>query len=652
MSRWLVAVCAVMLGASCGDCSGEKPAGSEGGPCYGNNTCDDGLACLSALCVKRNPTTDASQLPDAAVADAAQPNDAARSDTAHTADSALPDSSARDVAAATDVATASDTASVGDSATATDGASGIDAAPNYAGRIGSACSDDTECLGGDAFCLYGLCTRSCGAGGTISNCNAASVSNPNGPFGGVYSCFALGAGYISICWPNGTGATCSGDCSASGRADETCIANKCQVAVSGTIARTNMYCHRDSDCAAGESCILFDNLELDNIRVEGICLQRGANRQPAYGSCSIDDQCGSGFCDQSSCVPLCLVDNDCRSGDRCVATGHPSNWYDEYRTQYVGLCSAWPGSGSACSANAACNAGEDCETFETLINNDTQPALAGACRTLGFPSGAAVGAACTADAQCKSGSCLVNPITSLGYCTGPCVGGEADCSGGTSCRLVSVDGRNPATTTDDLRADFCVRTSVGASCFVDVGCVSCSDDGECNPGQGVTCVGAPTGICRDGFGRCADPCRSCTVGGASNGGCPSSTVCTEQQIGSTLTVSYCQDASSSCVRADLPQSLIYADGMCGDVEYPLGGGGPLVQQDLCYYWGRTTGINSQDVFMCGQACEAGVTACPAITTGSGEIATGCRNTYGFGVSVAPGELRAPTQCAPANAYQP
>jgi MYXO-CTERM domain-containing protein len=31
--------------------TGGKAAGTEGGPCYGNGTCNSGLTCLSQLCV-------------------------------------------------------------------------------------------------------------------------------------------------------------------------------------------------------------------------------------------------------------------------------------------------------------------------------------------------------------------------------------------------------------------------------------------------------------------------------------------------------------------------------------------------------------------------------------------------------------------------
>ena len=42
---------AVAAGVLVSSCSGPKAEGVEGGPCYGNGTCNDNLACLSHLCV-------------------------------------------------------------------------------------------------------------------------------------------------------------------------------------------------------------------------------------------------------------------------------------------------------------------------------------------------------------------------------------------------------------------------------------------------------------------------------------------------------------------------------------------------------------------------------------------------------------------------
>jgi hypothetical protein len=51
----------ILLFVSCGEDSkkiAQKAEGSEGGPCYGNKTCDDGLTCVSDLCVDLSEVTD------------------------------------------------------------------------------------------------------------------------------------------------------------------------------------------------------------------------------------------------------------------------------------------------------------------------------------------------------------------------------------------------------------------------------------------------------------------------------------------------------------------------------------------------------------------------------------------------------------------
>ena len=46
---WPVALTVLVVLGACGRaCTGE---GDEGGPCFPNDTCNDGLTCLSELCV-------------------------------------------------------------------------------------------------------------------------------------------------------------------------------------------------------------------------------------------------------------------------------------------------------------------------------------------------------------------------------------------------------------------------------------------------------------------------------------------------------------------------------------------------------------------------------------------------------------------------
>jgi hypothetical protein len=71
---FLVAV----VGAGCS----KAATGSENGPCYGNNTCNAGLACLSNVCVNPGVSPDLSTSMDAAGADLTPSIDLAMRDAA------------------------------------------------------------------------------------------------------------------------------------------------------------------------------------------------------------------------------------------------------------------------------------------------------------------------------------------------------------------------------------------------------------------------------------------------------------------------------------------------------------------------------------------------------------------------------------------
>jgi hypothetical protein len=348
---------------------------------------------------------------------------------------------------------------------------------------------------------------------------------------------------------------------------------------------------------------------------------------------------------------MCKADADCPAvasadggtgGSKCYAIP-VGGGLSEFADQYVGFCIPWTGSRTTCTSNASCGSGESCSVYQDFTDMDLDVTIKGACQALPNPSGAAVGAACTAAAQCASGTCATNAITGRGYCSDVCVGGDADCGNGTSCRDIAIDARDPATTDDDLKVGLCTQTDIGARCSFDIGCRACSSDADCNTAQGVFC--ADDNICRDGLGRCADPCRTCTPGGPSNGGCPSRSTCTTDLNGA-VEVAYCATATG-CVRADLPQTLVYDHQRCGDVG----------TTDLCYYHSRRTlvGGNVDDVFMCGVACPPDGGACPSILLGDGgAMATACRNVYEFGIArdggVVGGLAFPAQQCAPASAF--
>lgn len=528
-----------------------------------------------------------------------------------------------------------------------------DGAPELPGhKVGSACAADADCNGAKAFCFDGFCTQPCGQDTPVTDCNAPGLADRDGPYGGIYTCWPLGPNYTPLCWPNGSGAPC-GDGGACPRPDESCLRGRCQYTMPSGEPRTIAKCQRDGDCRQGESCAVIGNLDPNGYRGDGGCLWGGNPpniRKHAGELCTLGSECGGLWCLEGTCLGLCRADDDCPAGHKCIDRGTRAHDLDEASSIFYGMCYPWPGSRTACAANSSCPAGELCEPYLKLSSNELRFETAGGCKAFANPAGGAVGASCSRDDECQRGPCLVNGLTGVGYCLAGCVGGDADCGRGTSCRLISLGVLDPGMPENDYRQPFCVQTGVGAPCLWQSGCVKCSRHSDCNPDQGVYCqwdnAAAPTGICRDYFGRCADPCRmNCDFGEA----CPAGSTC----VAVTGVDSYCRDdATGGCVRADFPQVLTYLDGMCGDEQYPLSGGRAIEQKDLCYYYGLPGG---QPTFLCGQQCAPGSSCSSIASSDDGGIPTTCRTVYEYGEPIADagvsgGAARTPNQCAPSDAF--
>jgi hypothetical protein len=527
--------------------------------------------------------------------------------------------------------------------------------PSPGRKVGSSCATVADCDGSEASCIGGFCTQPCGAGTSVIDCNDPKIADRAGPNGGIYTCWSLGADYKPLCWPNGSGTPCvdGGPCP---RPDESCFRGRCQYVVESGAPRTDAKCHRDGDCRQGESCGAMGNLDPTGYRGDGGCFWNGNApnvRKSAGEPCTFDTECRGLWCADGRCVGLCTTDDDCSNGYKCIDRGTRASQFDEAASVFYGLCYPWVGSRAACAGNAGCPSGEHCAPYVKVSSNELLLEVGGACEAFAHPTGAAVGGSCSRDDECQVGRCVLNGVTGIGYCFAACLGGNADCGNGTSCRLLTMGILDPAMPDNDVREPFCVQTGVGAPCFSQPGCRTCVDDNDCNPDQGVYCRwdnrSAPTGFCRDYFGRCADPCRmDCEFGEP----CPAASTCISITAGSAFT-SYCRDnTTGACIRADFTRALTYLDGMCGDEQYPLAGGRTIVQKDLCYYYGSPGG---QATFLCGQDCSTGVSCSSIAPSRDGSIPTTCRTVYEYGEvgpdgAVSAGGPRAPSQCAPADAF--
>jgi hypothetical protein len=85
-------VAVTSFGACASDYASSKAAGSEGGACYGNGTCDDGLTCASNVCVRLDGAALPSEGGGVTTSDAAPSADATNDDaSSSSANDATPD---------------------------------------------------------------------------------------------------------------------------------------------------------------------------------------------------------------------------------------------------------------------------------------------------------------------------------------------------------------------------------------------------------------------------------------------------------------------------------------------------------------------------------------------------------------------------------
>ena len=267
VARWFPLLIAVLILSGCGNTSGQSndgapdrsgtiPPGKEGGPCYGNGTCNQGLTCASNLCVR---------LPDASSMDAPSPDLPNAKTEAGTPDSAKDQGHVVDMPQKPDMA-AKDT-SVPDIAI-------VDiCALDLVGTSDTGCKSSVECDDGHTCtsdtCVMGSCkntldTKSCLIAG---QCYCSGDLQPSNV------CMKCNPATNNTSWTNNDGKACD-DKAACTHTDK-CSGGKC----TGT----------SYTCSFGLSC------------ATGICTGTG----PAPGGCNFTIQVGKCL------IPwLCYADGD------------------------------------------------------------------------------------------------------------------------------------------------------------------------------------------------------------------------------------------------------------------------------------------------------------------------------------------------------
>jgi hypothetical protein len=233
-------------------------------------------------------------------------------------------------------------------------------------------------------------------------------------------------------------------------------------------------CDSSVDCEDGYTCGVA--LGSDDTLVGQCMPPEGSD---ALGSsCSLSQQCISGWCIDGHCTEVCADDSNC-IGDTAGKCGVISFCIEEQGNECIlsdgiPMCQWFPGSNDPCTGDASCPAGEACDyyvgTDEVTVEKLCTTAVCDPADTGCQDTNEACGD--TGD-PCFNGLCLTT-----GYCSALC-DSSADCPTEMICGGMSV--------TDDSVTGVCIQFDGSAT--------ACTNDAECTDAN-ETCqyVGTLTGV--------------------------------------------------------------------------------------------------------------------------------------------------------------
>ncbi len=469
-------------------------AGTLGGPCYRNETCDDDLVCgPEDRCVEATDDTDAA-VPDAA-ADVARPQDAA-------ADTAPAD------------------VRIADRPVLPDAAQGCnEAAPCPGNQICLETGDcaEPEVCEADVDCFEG---REC----IDATCQAPCVEDADCP--GTRSCVAGRCPEPEICaGPDDCDAPrrcVEGACLDPCADDEACADGEvCDLETGICRAEEQPECIEDADCPGSRSCVdgrcpepdvCFgaDDCDAGRACIEGACRAPCDGDEPCPGLQVCNQE--SGLCEESG---ECVGAVDCEGARVCAA---------EVCTDPCDGDDACPGTRSCdpvtriCGEAAFCVVAEDCDADRECVDGacvdtcvDARP-CPGGLRCDQATGLCAEPDVCVEDAECRGAR-----VCDGGACHAPCAADE-ECLGAQTC---------------DVETGHCL---VGDGCATDEDCPGlqlCGPAGACflpDCEQNDDCDGA-----------CVD--RQCAAGPPTACGpdapCPGAQICTP--LGACALAAACRD---------------------------------------------------------------------------------------------------------------
>jgi hypothetical protein len=335
--------------------------------------------------------------------------------------------------------------------------------------LGTACNDDSQCIGGrcfDGVCCDGQCggpCERCDAPGQVGRCSAEPVGSVDPLCAVGQECAGRGQCRLPL------GAACS--------LNAECRSGECGAALQGA---GEICC--ETTCPSGQRCA-----------ANGSCAEAP---RPDGTACSVNADCSSnscvaGRCCESACNGVCqacsgLGDCNINPGNdaRCPVIDCPTS---------NTVCASYPvdATTNLCAAFGSCRnpqqeclprfapAGTACENFA--------PNVRGICDGSGGCADPRVGlgAACVSGAQCESGNCSGRAGGGTVCCDAPCNGLCEACSPNGSCELRD-NGSCPPGQECSTRTTCALRNvPAGTSCLNGE---SCSD--------GAVCL---NGVCR---GQC------------------------------------------------------------------------------------------------------------------------------------------------------
>ena len=310
-------------------------------------------------------------------------------------------------------------------------------APPAAGKVGGACTGDSQCDSssgsGDGFCLRG------GQGTTIwpaeGYCvNKVDTCTDDASCGTGNACVSIDdpASAYKACLPScGTGACAcgSGQICASSLGGAPFLASKTACAPGTASATDGAACADIGDCSGDSRCAL-EVAEVPGGQCQRLGCTVGTDSTCAAGgdghcvtTASITGGVGTG----ELCVDACTVPGDCRQaeGYRCFDAGGSIGKYCRH-----------PQIGDACGVDTDCGSATDWDCLTGSAFPGGYCTLAAACPTAGSVTG------CTVVAGVSSSACH-DPAVGANYCADRCAGPagtQAQCRTGYTCTDIDPGG--------------------------------------------------------------------------------------------------------------------------------------------------------------------------------------------------------------------